>query len=265
MYKLVALDLDGTTLSSDYTLDQRNIDAVKKYVEKGIRFIIITGRIYDSAKPFAKRLSPDMPLVCYNGARIYESSGKVIFSKDLQKRHVDIVKDLKDLRANNCTPLFFIDEQLTVPWYDENVREYETRTLLKAKVDEDLLKKDFISTKVIFSSLNFEYLKELKQRLIKKAGEEVYITNSMPRYIEYLNKEVSKGVALKWLSSNLDVRLEDIVVMGDNNNDLEMFFPQVFKVAMANASSLLKQRADLVSSSNDEAGVAKALEKIFGS
>ena len=175
MYKLVALDLDGTTLSSDYKLSQKNIETIHKYSQKGIKFIVITGRIYDSAKPFANRLSPDMPLTCYNGARIYDKDGKVIFSKDLQKKHVDLVKVLKELRENNCTPLFFIDEQLTVPWYDDNVREYETRTLLTAKVDEDLFKKDFISTKVIFSSLNYDFLQRLKQDLNKRVGKEVYI------------------------------------------------------------------------------------------
>ena len=86
----------------------------------------------------------------------------------------------------------------------------------------------------------------------------------MPRYIEYLNIEVSKGKAIEWLSKKLGIGLEDIVVMGDNNNDLEMFFPQVYKVAMQNASPLLKEKADLITSSNDEDGVAKALDKIFG-
>jgi len=264
MYELVALDLDGTTLSSDYKLSKKNIETVHKYSEKGIKFIIITGRTYDSAKPFAKSLSPDMPLTCYNGARIYDKDGKVIFSKELSKNHVDIVKELRVLRENNCTPLFFIDERLTVPWYDDNVKEYETRTLLKAKIDERLLEKEFISTKVIFSSPDYDFLQRLKKDLKDRIGKEVYITSSMSRYIEYLNIEVSKGKAIRWLSEKLGIRLEDIVVMGDNNNDLEMFFPEVYKVAMENASPLLKEKADRITSSNDEDGVARALDKIFG-
>jgi len=261
--KAIALDMDGTTLDSDFNLPEKNIVSIKKLQKAGIKVIIATGRIFEAAYPFYKKLKLDTPLICYNGAKIYDKSGNCIYSMDLSKHEVKKIISAGDFKNNGAVILFFCDDKVIAPFYDENVREYEERTRTKAVIIPDIAENPPDVAKIIFSSLNYDFLDSVAEKLRKTLGDRVYITNSMKRYIEFLNKNISKGKAIEFVSKKIGIPLEQFVVIGDNNNDLKMFLPQVFKVAVKNGTEELKKQADMITLTNDESGVSYAVEKIF--
>ena len=262
-YRLLAVDMDGTTLNSRHELSMENQKTIKRLSETGVKVIIMTGRMYSSALKYYRLLELDTLIASYNGARIHDCDGNLVYKKELSKDIISRLSKLPDLYENNVLPLFFIDEKLFVPWKDENTLEYESRTGIKAEIDKDLLEKSFESTKFLLSSTNYDYLEFLKKNVIDSFGNEIYVTNSMPRYVEVLNREVSKGRALRFCADYYNIPLEQCVVMGDNNNDLEMFIPEVYKVAVENAEENLKECADMITYSNDKDGVGCAIRKIF--
>ncbi|MCK9223860.1 MAG: Cof-type HAD-IIB family hydrolase [Candidatus Muirbacterium halophilum] len=262
-YRLVAIDMDGTTLNSKHKISLENLDTIKKVHELGVKVIIMTGRMYYSALEYYNKIGLDTLIVTYNGGKIHDFNGNIKYKKELSNDVVSKLLKLPNLKENKVLPLFFIDEKLVVPWYDENTEEYEMRTGIKAIVDENILKKTFETTKFLLSSTNYKYLDFLKDNIIKTFGNSLYITNSMPRYVEVLNKEVSKGNALIYCSDYYNIPLNQCVVIGDNNNDSAMFLPEVYKIAVKNAEQNLKNLADFITESNDCNGVSLALRKIF--
>ncbi|MGM0608319.1 MAG: Cof-type HAD-IIB family hydrolase [Candidatus Muiribacteriota bacterium] len=263
MYKLLALDLDGTTLDSNYNIPDENIKAIKKLIENEVKVVIITGRMYAAVKPVLKKLNLKTPVACYNGAVIYDENGKCISFTPLEYRHQEVISSITGLKENNAVILFFKDEEVIAPFYDENVKEYEDRTHTKALIEPEVCRLKFPSTKIIFSSLNYDFINKIRDDFSEKLKDKVYITNSMKRYVEFLNIKISKGKALKKIAGIYNIALEDTVVIGDNNNDAEMFLDNVYKVAVENATDKLKEKADFITLSNNSAGVAYAVDKIF--
>lgn len=262
-YRLLAIDMDGTTLNSKHEISNETLNTINRLKKDNVIILIVTGRMYSSAFEISKKLNLNTPISSYNGAKIHDEKGNLIYKKEISENIIKKLVSLPDLKKNNVLPLFFIDEKLVVPWKDKNLEEYENRTGIKAEIDENILKKEFISTKFLLSSENYSYLSVLKEIIKKELGSKVYLTNSMKRYVEVLNPEVSKGNAIKYLVEKFNVPLSQCVVIGDNNNDIGMFMPEVYKVAMGNATSKLKEKADFVTITNDEDGVSYAVKKIF--
>ncbi|MFW5782541.1 MAG: Cof-type HAD-IIB family hydrolase [Candidatus Muiribacteriaceae bacterium] len=263
-YKAAVLDMDGTTLRSDYTISDRTLSVIRKVQLNGAKVIIATGRMYSSVLPFYRQMGLVTPVIAYNGARIYSCAGECIYKKELGVPFMRFVIDklrVDKLEDNGITPLFFPEDRLAVFSRGSNVREYESRTGEKAELlDPGAI---FPNTKIIFSGLNYDYLQYIKREAEENFGKEVYLTNSMARYVEMLHPAVSKGNAVRFVLAREKILPEHTVVIGDNNNDIKMFEPEFLKIAVGNASEQLKDKADIVADSNDRDGVAQVLEKIF--
>jgi hypothetical protein len=263
MYKAVAIDMDGTLLNENYEISAENVRVLNELLKKGIKIFIVTGRMYQAVVKYFEVLGFKTTCACYNGAKIYDTNAKVIYKKEIEFSFLKSIANFNEILEKGITPLFFINDELYSVKYDENVVEYEERTGVKCKIDEKLFEKNFITTKTVFSTEKYELLDFLKNDL-KKYGEKIYVTRSKKRYLEILDKNVNKGEAVKFLAEKNGLSLADFVVIGDNNNDEAMFLPEVYKIAMGNGEKELKEKADFVTKTNDENGVAFALKNIFG-
>ncbi|MEW8957491.1 MAG: Cof-type HAD-IIB family hydrolase [Moorella sp. (in: firmicutes)] len=263
--RLVAFDLDGTLLNDDLEIDARTKEAIKRVRGKGIIVTLATGRMFSSARPYAVELGLDLPLVVYHGAQLrHSTTGEVLFERtvpiDLAARLIAVIRQFG--YAYNV----YLDDRLYVEKIAAENEEYAWRAGVELHLVEDMLsflKEQGKGPLKIVALRDGPELDPLEAAIRRQVGEGVYFTRSLPHYLEMLNPEVNKARGLQVLAEIEGVRPEEIMVFGDSYNDLQMFQYAGLAVAMANAPAEVKAAADYVTGSNNESGVAQALEKFI--
>lgn len=273
MYKLVCIDMDGTLLNKHHKVSEENKRALKKATELGVNVAISTGRIFASARIYAKITGIKAPLICSNGSYIRaKDTDEVIFKSVLNKKALDeIYKLIKkhNFLAYFDTPYGIISDT-KIPdndshrkmneWVteDEKIKFYEVKDFKDAfsKYGSDILKLIIIETK---NSTKIEDAKED----IEKLNDYVDIVYSWNGCAELMAKGTSKGNAVKILAKKLGIKKDEIMCIGDSRNDLSMFEEAGITVVMGNASEEMKKYADYITESNENSGVAKAIDKFI--
>jgi len=268
-YKMIALDLDGTLLSNQEKISSTNLEYIKKARDRGVKIIITTGRSYASAKGYIEKIAMNDPVITYNGALIHDGN-KVLRRITLEDETLqEIIKLLKDM---DYAPII----------YDERNKYYETfgkftedflefskgfeRELIKVNNITDKKWKDIIRLSVVVGEHDIPLLhSELK----KNFGEAI---KTMDTYFlgwnfwifEILNKDCSKSKGLNFLCNQYGMNQDEVIAVGDNNNDLDMITWAGLGVAMKNGLVDVLREADYVTEkSNDEDGVAEVIEKFI--
>ncbi len=276
--KLVATDLDGTFLNSNHlTIPQENIDAFKKAHEIGIKVAVASGR----TKILADNVSEQLPFLDYlitsNGAVTYDlHTGQVVCSTLMSNtQSVEIFNILKDYNLiyeiyykGDC----YMNEKSYAMFDGEHVPPH-IHDLLKdfIKPVPDLAKligSDGIE-KLNILSLTGEERIEIEEKIGKTC--DVAFASSFPIIkgangnLEMTDREATKGFAIKGLADALGISKENIMCFGDGENDCSMLQFADYSFAMANGTDLVKSTAKYVTDTNDNGGVAKAINKyVFG-
>lgn len=264
-YKLIALDLDGTLLNSDKKISQKNLDAINAAKEKGVKIIIITGRERNSLStaPYIDQLDNKELTGYYQGSLVVdEFNGEQLYACTLQKNDCNDVYN--DAVKRNLNMIVYRGGNAYSEMYDEYSVRYEKHNKTKiTALDsiEELVNSDENLKMLITVSQgqidkNFEYF-------FSKYSKRMNVVTSSKHYIEFTHKDASKGNALKFIASRYKVDKSEIIAMGDQLNDLSMINFAGMGVAMGNAAEEVKQKADFVTLSNDEDGVAFAIENIL--
>ncbi|WP_125153030.1 Cof-type HAD-IIB family hydrolase [Clostridium rectalis] len=260
MYKLVAIDIDGTLLNSKHLLDETTIKRVKEVQKSGIKVILVSGRDFIAAKPYMDVLNTKDLLVGLNGCRVYDSGGEIIFSEDLS---YNISKEILSIcEEEKLYTVLFIDKNTYVEKkYDfMDVLNYVKGSLEVGKLS--LFYKNQIITKFLLVDNN-EKLNKIKKRLDNHFGEKINSQFSLPHFLEIFNGKVNKGVMLKKICNLYNINTDEVIAIGDWDNDLSMIEYAGLGIAMENGSENLKIKADYITKSNDNLGVAFALEKFI--
>jgi len=258
--RLTALDLDGTLLNDNLEITPRTRDAIRATVDLGVVVAIATGRTHGSARRFALELGIQAPIISCNGAMIREVNGEApIF-------HQGIPADLAAQVVARCvsermTVEYFCDDLFYVTHVDHWARWYWERTGCPPVPVGDLRRMAGREPTKILIVGRPEQTAERLSRLRQDYQGRLYVTLSLPEYLELLHPRVSKADALRWLAAHLGVPMEQTMAMGDQLNDLEMIEAAGVGVVMAGADDSLRARADFVPSSEQE-GVAEALETL---
>ena len=271
--KAIAIDLDGTLLAPGRVLSERAIKAIEKCRRKGIQVIISTGRSIESAECFRAALAAEGPMVYLNGALVADvPQAKVLSIVPLAATAAELCVDLAREKGVYCQLYISGDNssgsttlmaEMDCP---EREQYFEHTRLMSELVD---LKKTLRRTgpdsciKCMFLA-DPEKLSELRQRLEERLGKSVYIALTLWNFMEVMDAKVSKGTGLKFLMELKSWKAEEVIAIGDEENDLPMFEVAGFSVAPASAKDSVKARADLVVGSNADDGVAVFLEELFG-
>lgn len=271
--KLIALDLDRTTLNSKSKLSQRNKEALINAINKGIHVCIASGRAFDTLPKEVLEIPGIEYAITSNGAAVYEIKGKkCLKSYKLTPECIDIILDIS--RDYPVTYEAFIDgKAFASKQYIEDPVKYgatphsiayvqSTRTLTDDIVDFIIKNRDRLDC--IDIVINDDIL---KQRLIDEIGastKDVYITSSIKQLIEISYKDAGKKSGVKFLSEFLGIDSTNVAAFGDADNDLDMIEYAGCGIAMENASESLKAKADYITLHHDEDGVAYAFENILG-
>ena len=274
--RIVALDLDGTLLDSQKRLSERNRAALARAAEKGVLIVPTTGRFFGMMPPAIR----DLPFVRYaitiNGAQVYDRETDTALVRDeipletalgvmeILDRH-DVIYDcyrqnwgwmtaaLQDKAADYATNEHYL----------KMVREFrkpvpELKAHLRATAAEgDVQKIMLFGRRDAEWGTRDEIVRELNERF-----PEIKVTSSTWNNIELNIRTAHKGNALKRFAEHLGFSLENCMAFGDGMNDFTMVEAAGMGVAMANAEPEVKRVAKIVTTSNDEDGVAAVLEKL---
>jgi Cof subfamily protein (haloacid dehalogenase superfamily) len=260
--KLIAIDLDGTLLNSKNAISPRTEAAIRRAAESGIVVTIATGRMYRSALAIAKKLDLDVPLITYNGALVRSVSGKVYYHRPIpEKLSHEIMMLFKEMRWHIQT---YIDDTLYVRHLDKKAKAYATIAGVEAvPLGDALYTIKGEPTKMLGIADSPEEAGAMYEYLNADFGTKLFIAISQAPnaiYVEICHPEVSKGKALTMLAQNLSIKKEEIMAIGDSGNDVSLLDAAGLPVAMANARPEVKERAQIITKSNDEDGVALVIE-----
>lgn len=284
MYRLIVTDMDGTLLDSFGGIPPKNLDAVKKAIDSGVEFAIVTGRPYISVKGLLKSNSLSCSVIGCNGAQVTNRDGKLIKAHYINKD--SLLKAMRLVESRDVYYQLYDDHYIYTKSRLQMVKmlkNYSTKSIKKqitprriiggirrlffieVKVMGDLVgfasQEDKNFYKVQIASLSQEELNSIREGL--KGIPDIDITSSSYFNIEIGPKDVTKGTALKELASVKNIPPEEIIAMGDNYNDIPMLEYAGCGVAMENAVSAVKDSADFYTKSNDDNGVAYAIEKLI--
>ncbi len=256
--RLVAIDIDYTLIGRDLKISDRTKQAIHAAIDVGSTITLATGRMFRSALPFAEELGLDAPLITYDGALV-----KTAKTKELYWHKPIPLEDAREILAYLQGLGFhvnvYVDDDLYVESLNEQARHYMARVNVEAKVVGDLLK--FLNeppTKLLMMAepeIVDNILPELKQRF----GDKSHVVRSLPSYIEFTGKGVTKGSALAGLSERLGIPKAQVMAIGDSENDITMLSCAGIGVAVTNAGDKVKEAADYIAEGISGDGVAEAI------
>ncbi|NLC76812.1 MAG: HAD family phosphatase [Clostridia bacterium] len=260
-YKLVALDLDGTLLTKEGQVLPRTKEVIGRIREQGTEVTLCTGRMFRSAFSIAEELKLTLPLITYNGGLVMSLDGReILYQRSLSVRHARRI--IEEARKHSFAINYYYEDRLLVEEIKEQNRLYAQWTGVPLETVADLTALPFEPIKVLLMG-EPEQLNAFGEECRQFLGDEVYITKSWSTYLEFMHPEATKGRGLAALARYLGIETNSIVGMGDSYNDLEMFSHVGLAVAMGNAHQAVKEAADYVTGTNEENGVAQALEKFI--
>lgn len=262
MIKLVALDVDGTLVGKDLQIPARTKEAIRSARERGVRFAIVTGRMYQSSVPFARDLGLEgMPLVSYNGAFVCEyPSGRVIYHEPVP---VDLCKALAAFcEARGYHLQAYVDDELYVPDMGPRTQAYVSTARVKANpVGSLFLWLQNPSTKLLIVDDPVR-IPAIEAEVRELVGSAVNAAPSLPQHLDIVNAGVSKGKALEAVAASLGLARTEVMAIGDGMNDMAMLTWAGTSFAMAHAPEALRKAATYVTTAGPGDGVAEALERM---
>ncbi len=297
--RLVALDLDRTTLRDDKSLSPANREAIQACLAAGIHVVVASGRAYGSLPAEVMQIPGLTYAITGNGAAIYaldESEGTVLFDSlhaNESKRTVPSdssgLPPARRIHANLLTPtsvrqiLELVPERFPLETFVEGIpfasAEYVKDPMaFGAKawaVDYVQSTRRPVEDIRAFIIENIRTLDSLDvviddasgrqdlRSVLEEKVEDVYITASVPQLIEISHRDSGKAYGLRWIAEYLGIPLEETVAFGDAENDREMLAAAGLGVAMENAGEAVKAVADRIAPSNEDDGVACVLQEIL--
>ncbi|MBZ9689039.1 Cof-type HAD-IIB family hydrolase [Clostridium estertheticum] len=268
-YKLICIDMDGTLLNDEKIISANNLRAIKLASEKGVRIAVCTGRIFTSAEFFSELLGVKSPVIASNGAYIREKDREeVVYKSTLGVEKCK--KLLAVFRQYNLYPHYYTSnivftEKLI---YSSSFYVEVNKTLPKDKQVEIVLVEDWNE---IFEKYEGEIFKGIavdedleklqSAKNILRDMEDFEVVSSRFDNFEVMNKGVSKGNAVKILADYYGINSDQVICIGDSENDLSMIKFAGLGVAMENGSQVVKEAAEYITDGNNCDGVAKVIEK----
>ena len=266
-YKLIALDLDGTLTNSKKQITPHTLETlIRAQQEKGLKIILASGRPTYGVAPLANALQLDKFggfILAYNGGEIINWRTHEIMYKNLLDH--DVLPYLYECAKKNDFAIVTYENEyvLTEKPDDEYVLKEALLNVMKIKKVDNFLeavRHPIAKCLIVGEPTHLAILeKEMQEQLKDRMG----VFRSEPYFLELVPKGIDKARSLSVLLEELELKREELMAAGDGFNDLSMVRFAGMGVAMANAQDVVKENADFITLSNDEDGVAYAVEKFI--
>lgn len=263
MIKLIALDLDGTLLNSEHAVSEANKQMIHAYKQSGCSFVLCTGRPHVGITSIIETLGLKGQgyAVSFNGSVIHDlATDEIVHNRPLSYQDLLEIDRLSqtigvDYHIQSTAGIFTTSNDINIHTAFDS---WLNGSRITVKGIEDLRCTDI--NKVLFVSEPTRL--DQKIAAVPKHFRSKYnLMKSLDCFYEFLDRRANKGTALQAVSDRLGILPEEVLAIGDNDNDVSMFDFAGISVAMGNGSAKAKAAADFVTRSNDEDGVAYALEK----
>lgn len=252
-------DMDGTLISSQKAVSQRNIQAIRRFTELGGRFAVASGRSEEIAAPFLTGIPLSLPAIVYNGAAVYDFASKTFLHR---------ITLPEELAAQILRAGMEAYPEVCAESYNEDCQHlYNPGGLMDHYITEENqpfrytgLEECRDSFKLLFYG-ELEKLRRIEERLRHMPEtQELHLTFSSSFYLEILPPRATKGDALEWVIQSLGLDRSEIAAIGDYHNDISMLKTASLGAAAGNAPDEVKRAADLVVADNDHDAVADFIE-----
>ncbi|MFO7320922.1 MAG: HAD family hydrolase [Chloroflexota bacterium] len=260
--ELIAVDLDGTLLNSQHQLSERTVNALRKAMEHGVQVVLATGKTRRSAQEAIERLDLATPGVYLQGLILYNGDGSVRAQQQLEP---ELARQLVEFAGREAvalaaysgldiyTPKRSAQTDKLARYHEPLPQEIPAAELLALPINKILLIDEP------------ERVSEVREQLAPQVEGRATLVQALDDMLEILPFGASKGAGLKRLLDDLGIAPERVLAIGDAENDIEMLQLAGIGVAVGNAMPQTKAAADFVVASNDEDGVAEAVERfVFG-
>jgi len=264
MYKLIAIDCDGTLLNSKRELSERTVNAIKIAIDSGIKIVLASARPAYRLKQFLKPLgllSSDQYLISFNGGLVCNNTyDEILFSKAIS---TDLVFELIKFGHQFKTKVFIYAQDCIYSDVDEKTYQRNNPDVNFKVIDfNDLDFSKIPIYKAVYLN-SAEDTKRIRASLPNEFLSNFETSSSVPQYIEFVSRGITKSHALECIGDKLGIKASEMVAFGDQENDLAMLQYVGYSVAMGNATDEIKKQVDHITASNDEDGVALVIEKII--
>ena len=287
MYKLIAIDLDGTLLDSYGHISEKNKNVIKKAIEKKSEIVLVSGRGGTSVKNLSLEIGANNYMICGNGAMIYNlQKEELIYNNFLsQSKILSLIEICEEnsiyysiytidgiiTKSLNYNVLFYhqenankSDDKKTNIHIVQNIYDY-----ILSRKENDYIKLTICDdNNIIFNSI-IKKLKKVKgidvldvghmSRKVIKSGTEEFSIEYF--YTEVSSQNVDKWTAISYLINKLGIKKEEVIAIGDNINDKTMIENAGLGVAMENSDPYVKRVAKVITTTNNDDGVAKVIEE----
>lgn len=266
-YKLIALDIDGTLINSSHQITDGVKEAIQKAKEKGVKVVLCTGRPLKGVENFLEELNLKEEgdyVTTFNGALVQDNFTKETVSH--LTLNYDNLVDLYNLSVDIGCRSHFYDTK-TLYTFNKDISDYTvfesylTGVHLNSTTLEEV-PKDINMSKFMMID-HPEILDECIKKIPKEYYEKYTIVRSTPSFLEFLNPSANKGNGISLLAKELGLSRDEIICVGDANNDKHMIEYAGLGVAMGNATEEIKELADYITLSNNEDGVAHVINKFI--
>ena len=246
--KAIILDLDGTLLDDNKKISDKTIEFLKQ-IKEDIKVIPASARQFCTIKPYLEKLDlldDNNYTICFNGSLIVNNKEKELFSSYIDKNIVIKIDD------------FILDNNIYWTYY-----LYDSRLLRNdiSNIDE------FVNKNKIYKIVGIstpEVIDKIRNNLPKCILDNLEITSSELNRIEFVNKGMTKVKAIELLLNKLDINKENVVAIGDGDNDIDMIKYAGCGIAMSNSPEIVKENADIVTkNSNNEDGVYYVINELL--
>ena len=289
MYKLVAIDLDGTMLNSYGEVTENTKNEIKEIIKKGAEVVIASGRSIDSITSIAKSIGNIKYIIAGNGAVLYDIENE----ENIYEKYIPKAKALEIIQICEQNSIFYnvytnrsiIADKLrynVLYYYKENLKKEDSKKTNITLVDDiekyvkemqnEKVMKIFIAdeNKSVFNSImrKFDNMEDLEILDVSHMSRKTisYGTDNVSieyYYTEISLKDVDKWFALEYLINILNIKKEEVITIGDNTNDKKMIKEAGIGIIMKGSNPDVTSIADYITEDNNHEGVAKALHRLF--
>ncbi len=261
MIKMIATDIDGTILKWGLDFSPKMIECIEKLKKSGIKIVLVTGRMHVAALPVAQRLGLNTPIISYQGGLIKDCDNKTLFQKNLSNEYAKEI--IKWARKNNIHINLYLDDKLYVEKDNDIVKSYTDGKFIDYTVCSfDDLEIENVNKILAIDLKNPDKVTNWVNELRIKYPD-LYIVKSTPYFCEIGSGEAKKSLGVQFLCNLWGIKKEEVLTIGDQNNDIDLIQAGGIGVAMGNGTPELKECADFITDTVDNDGFVKAVEKFI--
>jgi len=262
--RLLAIDLDDSLLTDALAITPRTKKAIQAVRARGVTVTLATGRMFQSALPYARELELDVPLITYQGAFVCMPDGRIISHQPFDRPLS--IELLEFLLPYGCQVNVYVKDEFYIEKsspeaevYRAHIRtnfhEVPSLTAMIAGGSEGATKIAVIA--------GAEQIREITTDMQRRFGNRAIAVPSKPTFLEINRPDTGKGIALAEMAAGLGIARRQVMAIGDSPNDLDMIEYAGWGVAMANGEESVKEKARWITASNEDEGVAIAIELLL--